>query len=373
MVNNKVNNMIPNNRNIFTKSANFFPDLFLIYCKKQNLVLSSTSSEGFFPDLTGLSIEEANNILTPLLKDNEKEVFRNKWAISGMLKVDEIYTFDSSFKATSGEVQQYQFQCKGMNNIGGDGNAYVIILGNKLMCENNSTLEEFLHLAAHDLHAPLRKLISFTDLLISKLPTDAGNAIKPYKEKIEHSVTEMRGIVNRLALYSSLDCPKETFEPVDLNNIVHQVLAGMNEEIPPSTTTNIDQLPTIDAIPTQIKELFRQLFQNAFLYRNKASAVNIMVKSIELANGEQFLHDHSNPGHYYKIEVIDNGIGINTENMDKIFQPFTRLQGKSEYPGHGFGLAISKKIIANHKGAISVESDENGSTFILILPSKQPS
>jgi signal transduction histidine kinase len=115
--------------------------------------------------------------------------------------------------------------------------------------------------------------------------------------------------------------------------------------------------------------LFKNLIENAAKFRKREGKAAINIRSEELAKDEQSHLKLPAGERYYKITVEDNGIGFDQQWAQKIFEPFVRLHGKSEFPGNGLGLAISKRIAENHKGIIYAESQKDiGSRFIVILP-----
>ena len=228
--------------------------------------------------------------------------------------------------------------------------------------------DEFIQIASHDLQAPLRKLSSFTDLLLSKFPLAANEEILHYKTKIDSCISQMRELLDKLTTLSEVTSSRVEFQPCDLNLVLKKVLNEMAEGIKINNVAiTTSELPIIEGISNQFYELFKNLLQNAILYRKKDQSANICIQSRQIENEEQFLLKYS-PNTYYQIEIIDNGIGIDEELLGKVFQPFVRLHGKSEYPGHGLGLTICKRIVENHKGILTVESNNNGSRFIIFLP-----
>jgi signal transduction histidine kinase len=111
------------------------------------------------------------------------------------------------------------------------------------------------------------------------------------------------------------------------------------------------------------------LLENALRFSSREAAPLIEMNTELLANGEKEQHRSLVGKDFFKITVRDNGIGFAQRDAEKIFRPFVRLNGKSEYPGTGMGLAICQKIVEKHNGIIYAEGQENkGSSFTLILP-----
>lgn len=230
--------------------------------------------------------------------------------------------------------------------------------------------EDFIHMASHDLQAPLRKLSTFVERLTHKSRESLeGDAIL-YIEKINSTVEGMRSLIDGLSALSNVSGADKNFIRCDLNEVLKDALADMELLI---KENNVDisaaSLPVIDAYPSQIKQVFVNLLDNSIKFHNKGVATKIVI-SCKLLNTEEIKTCNLSENIvYFKIEFADNGIGFKQEYADKIFKPFQRLHGRSAYTGNGLGLAICKKIINNHGGKIYAEGNENsGARFILILP-----
>lgn len=134
----------------------------------------------------------------------------------------------------------------------------------------------------------------------------------------------------------------------------------------------MDKLPQVSGALTQLKQLFTNLIGNAIKFRKPGKSPAIQITST-IASGEELKQYHLPANRkYHRIAVSDNGIGFDPEYAERIFQAFQRLHGKSEYPGSGVGLAICKKIMDQHNGAIYAEGQRGaGASFILIFPEYQ--
>jgi signal transduction histidine kinase len=131
-------------------------------------------------------------------------------------------------------------------------------------------------------------------------------------------------------------------------------------------------LPTIEGSKAELIQVFNNLLSNAIKFRHAGHSPIIKISARRLSNEERSALKLSLESNYFQIQVKDNGIGFEHEYAERIFVIFQRLNGKSEFPGSGIGLAICKKIIDNHNGLISAESQPgNGATFTVILPEKQ--
>jgi signal transduction histidine kinase len=229
---------------------------------------------------------------------------------------------------------------------------------------------DFVESAAHDLHAPLRKLSVLIERLIAKHEPLFSSDAKEYVNRIQTCIEEMRSLINGLTELARTDAETNEFIACDLNVIIKETLQMMREEIEKkNAVVYIDPLPVIQGSDFQYRQLFKNLFENAIKFSQKDIPTKIEVKVESIAAEEENRFNLENQKKYHKIEIRDNGIGFNQNYAEKIFEPFTHLHPRSKYDGNGLGLAICKKIVMNHKGIIYAEGNENkGSRFVLILP-----
>lgn len=225
---------------------------------------------------------------------------------------------------------------------------------------SNQELQSFASIASHDLQEPLRKIVTFGDRLATKIPeTDAQG--RDYLNRMQNSALRMRNLVEDLLQYTRIDFKARPFESLDLNKVVETVLDDLETRISETQgTVNFMDLPVIDGDSVQIHQLFLNLIGNALKFHREGIPPVVNLDSTNMENG------------FWKISVEDNGIGIDEEHVDKIFQPFERLHGRTTYEGTGIGLTICNKIVARHGGEISVKRQSTGGvTFHLTLPEKQ--
>jgi signal transduction histidine kinase len=150
-------------------------------------------------------------------------------------------------------------------------------------------------------------------------------------------------------------------ESVDLREVVNEVLLDLEVSIERSKgVVEIKHLPKIEADKIQMQQLFQNLIGNALKFHSKTEPPKIEIDSLRNDNG------------YWEISIRDNGIGMKEEHIKRIFKPFERLHGSSEFPGTGMGLAICLKIVTRHRGKIVVKSSlGKGTLYIVELPEKQ--
>jgi light-regulated signal transduction histidine kinase (bacteriophytochrome) len=232
---------------------------------------------------------------------------------------------------------------------------------NVALKRSNKALEEFAYVASHDLQEPLRKIQTFADRLNS-MPDLSDERARDYLARMDRSSGRMRTIVQDLLAYSRLAAKLEPFTVFNLKQPIQEAVNDLQILIEETKASiEIGKLPDISADSSQMRQLFQNLISNALKYRADQEPV------IQIYDASSGLKP------FYEIHVKDNGIGFEEAYVDKIFQPFQRLHGKSDqYPGTGIGLAICRRIVENHGGSIAAKSQPGkGSTFIVTLPREQ--
>ena len=221
---------------------------------------------------------------------------------------------------------------------------------------SNRDLEQFAYVASHDLQEPLRMVDSYVQILAKdykgKLDSDADRVIGYAVD----GATRMQTLIDDLLAYSRVGTQGKPFEPTDFNEIAYQVVADLEAVIEDSqAVVTCDAFPTVMGDATQLIQLLRNLVSNGIKYRGEEPPrVNIGV-------GQK--------GNEWVFSIRDNGIGINPNHYERIFQMFQRLHHRSEYPGTGIGLAICQRIVERHGGYIWVDSElGRGSTFFFTIP-----
>jgi PAS domain S-box-containing protein len=238
---------------------------------------------------------------------------------------------------------------------------------------SNKELEEFAYVASHDMNEPLRKITTFIERLESKYKNELGTDGKLYLNRISASVENMRHLIDTLLEFSRTARNNQPFSKVDLNTILNEVQTDLELKIEETfSTVHVDVLPVIEAIPSQMKQLFDNLLNNSIKFRKPETHPVITIRCLRLSRRQKEHHHLDTENTWFKIDFTDNGIGFEPEYHERIFQIFQRLHGKTEYPGSGIGLAICKKIIDQHKGLIYATGEpDNGATFTIILPEHQ--
>lgn len=222
-------------------------------------------------------------------------------------------------------------------------------------------LTNFAYIASHDLQEPLRKVIAFGDRLAAKFGPVLNDTGKDYVERMQKSAIRMKGLIDDLLHFSRVTMRSTPFQEIDLNAVISEVLSDLEVQIERTKgRVEVDPLPRIEGGKFQMRQLFQNLISNALKYHRDTVAPVIKIKYAGF------------DGEFEEIYIEDNGKGFDEKHLDRIFRPFERLHGHSEYGGTGMGLAICHKIVTHHKGQITAKSQPNqGATFIVKLPSKQ--
>lgn len=233
---------------------------------------------------------------------------------------------------------------------------------------SNKELQDFASVAAHDLQEPLRKIQSFSDRLVTKAKEQMTEETFDYVDRIQNSAHRMQVLIDDLLTYSRVTTKSSPFSVIDLNAIIAQVVSDLEVRIEQCHGKVVwENLPSLEADPTQMRQLFQNLISNALKF--KKSDLNPLVTVTAK------IFDNSplgRPGPACQITIQDNGIGFDEKYLDRIFTIFQRLHGRHEYEGTGIGLAVCRKIVDRHGGFITAASIPNqGATFIVTLPLKQ--
>jgi PAS domain S-box-containing protein len=231
---------------------------------------------------------------------------------------------------------------------------------------SNRELQDFAYVASHDLQEPLRKVQAFGERLVTKYRDALGAEGRDYLDRMHSAAGRMQTMINDLLAYSRVATKAHPSVKVSLTQVARGVLSDLETRIAESHgTVELGDLPTLEADPSQMRQLLQNLIANALKFRRPdvPSLVRVYGQPLAGAPGGEFV----------QIMVEDNGIGFDTKYLDRIFQPFQRLHGREEYEGTGIGLAICRKIAERHGGHITATSAPGqGATFIVTLPAKQP-
>lgn len=243
---------------------------------------------------------------------------------------------------------------------------------NRLLYQSNNNLQEFAYVASHDLQEPLRKIQQFGDILREQFGDQMGSGVV-YLERMQSAALRMSNLIRDLLSFSRISTGQERVELVHLAPVIEQILIDLELRIQETgAVVRVAALPTVTGDASQLSQLFQNLISNALKFRNPSEAeplVHIQSGTVAAMNLPPAVKPARLVNRYYRIDVIDNGIGFEEQYIERIFQVFQRLHGRSTYAGTGIGLAIAKKVVVNHGGAIAAHSvPGQGATFSVYLP-----
>jgi len=250
------------------------------------------------------------------------------------------------------------------------------------LARSNAELEQFAFVASHDLQEPLRKIQAFGDRLKIKCESVQLNEGKDYLERMQSAAARMQTLINDLLTFSRIIRSSQPFLRVDLDAVTREVLGDLEVRIEKSgAQVQVGKLPTVEADPTQMRQLLQNLIGNALKFHAPGSTPVVKVEA-QLVTRDQISEDAAIPkpaptakpdDPFCVLTVHDNGIGFEEQYLEKIFAVFQRLHGRGEYEGTGVGLAVCRRITDRHGGMITAQSKPGeGSIFIVILPLRQP-
>lgn len=224
------------------------------------------------------------------------------------------------------------------------------------LARSNAELQQFVHVASHDLKEPLRMINSFVQLLQRQLENSLDANTREYIQYVVEGARRIQRLIDDLLSYTRLGARSLSPQPVELGEVVQEALSNLGLTINESgAAVTCDPMPQVEADRTHMVLLFQNLIGNALKFHgDKKTKVHVGAKA-EIDR--------------WVFSVSDNGIGIEPQYFEKIFVVFQRLHAREEYPGTGIGLALCKKVVEQHGGKIWVESEPGkGSAFYFTIP-----
>lgn len=220
---------------------------------------------------------------------------------------------------------------------------------------SNAELSQFAYVASHDLQEPLRTVANYTELLAERYRGKLDEKADKYIHYATDGARRMQRLVTDLLAYSRVGSQGKPLVPVDSAAVVELVLQSLRLRMKETGgRVELGELPWVMADEVQLQQLFQNLIGNALKFRGEAPPV-VQVRA-------------RRQDAFWRFEVVDNGIGLDTRYADRIFQMFQRLHAVGKYEGSGIGLSIAKRIVERHGGTIGVESQPGqGATFHFTL------
>jgi PAS domain S-box-containing protein len=217
--------------------------------------------------------------------------------------------------------------------------------------QSNEKLEQFAYVASHDLQEPLRMVSSYLDLLETEMADDLDDETAEYFDYAIDGANRMQEMIRGLLEYSRVQTRAEPFEAVDVNAVIEDTCTDLTMKIDQQdATVSAGDLPTVEADPSQLRQVFQNLIKNAIEHGGFGTTIEI--SATKTAVGTEFT-------------VSDDGPGISPDRQSAIFDIFDK-GGDSD--GTGIGLAVCKQIIDRHGGEIWVDPGEDGATIRFTIP-----
>ncbi len=318
--------------------------------KEQRIIIDDVEASEFFAGTTSLQILRDDHVRavqsTPVISRNGAilGVLTTQWDVPFTPDEQDLWQIDQLARQTADIIDFMRSQT-------------ALHEYSKRLERSNAELKQIGYAASHDLKEPLRMIANYLELLDKRY--DGKVLDKTAKEFIDIAVKssiQMKELIDDMLEYSRIDLAIEKCTLVDMNQVVNKAISNLNVAIEEAQAViELDNLSTITADEHRMVQLMQNLLSNAIKFRGKERP-RIHISC-------------SNGGSYWQFSVQDNGIGIDMQYAEKIFELFRRLNNKEEYPGTGIGLSIAKKIVEQHEGRIWVESEiGKGSTFYFTIP-----
>lgn len=222
--------------------------------------------------------------------------------------------------------------------------------------EVREELQRFNHLLSHDIKEPIRNIVSFTNLALREVP--ANSKLEEYFHYIVQNGKQLHLLINNLLLYNNIDKQQqEVLQCFEMEALINRLTSNLSDIIEEKGgTLRSNKLPIIYGNERLIFMLFKHLLENGFLYNDSPQP------SVEI--------HYDATARYHQFLITDNGIGIETEFHQYVFDLFKRLHNRQDYIGTGIGLATAKKILHRLDGEIRILHSKpgKGSAFLVRFP-----
>lgn len=226
----------------------------------------------------------------------------------------------------------------------------------QMLQTTNADLERFVRSAAHDLQEPVRAIVSFAQLLEEECRDSLSGDAAEYMGYVQDGARRLQGLIQDLHRYGRVGRRIDEPEATDLGRVAQTVLESFEDEIEATGfNVSVGDLPVVDGVAQDLEQLFSQLVDNAIKYRREGESSLRITAEVDDA--------------HWRISFEDNGVGIDEEYQEQVFEVFRRLHSRSDVDGNGIGLAIVRRAAMTHGGDVALESEAGrGSTFHVTLP-----
>ncbi|MBO9583934.1 MAG: PAS domain-containing protein [Flavobacterium sp.] len=234
----------------------------------------------------------------------------------------------------------------------------------KELQRSNDDLQQFAHVASHDLKEPVRKIKTFLSRLEDHMANQLDESSSKYIERIHVAADRMFNMIDGVLAYSKMNADSQKTTIVDLNEVIKNIQNDLEIALQEAKgTIHFEELPIIEGASVLLYQLFYNLINNSIKFAKEDTPPQISITATEeIENGNRIA----------RITVEDNGIGFDLDQTGRIFETFTRLNSKDRYEGTGLGLSLCKKIAERHGGTIRATGISNkGAVFIITLPFEQ--
>jgi PAS domain S-box-containing protein len=289
------------------------------------------------------------------------------------------YDAAGKFEGMTGSVVEIHQQKEAEEKIRESGSQYRALAEQleKLVGErtrelqrSNEDLQQFAHVASHDLKEPVRKVKTFIDKLLLDYQSEIPAKALEYLKKIDKSCDRMNTMVEGVLQYSKMNALDNVSEKVDVADLIENIESDLEVVITRKNANIIKhELPQVNGSPILLYQLFYNLINNSLKFSLDGIAPVITISSRKPTTTEVQTAGPDSATSYVLITVADNGIGFEEHAGEKIFGTFTRLNAKDQFEGTGLGLALCRTIVTRHGGAIWAQGENNkGATFSILLP-----
>ncbi|MFN8336300.1 MAG: PAS domain-containing protein [Cyclobacteriaceae bacterium] len=233
------------------------------------------------------------------------------------------------------------------------------------LARSNEDLQQFAHVASHDLKEPVRKVKTFVDRLLHDFKDELPEKAVAYLDRIDRASDRMQAMINGVLDFARIDSSRIEHEKIDFEELLAKIKEDLELLIVESKAqfSYRDLLP-ITGTPILIHQLFYNLVSNSLKFTKPGATPVITITTERVLNSPE-----SDDKAFVRITLKDNGIGFPQGHSEEIFKTFVRLHSRDRYEGTGLGLALCRKIVDRHEGTISAEGAEGqGATFIIVLP-----